>query len=52
MVVIEQAFDSLLAPIVRVTGRDSPVPFANSIEKGIWPDTEDVVSAIVDVMNY
>jgi pyruvate/2-oxoglutarate/acetoin dehydrogenase E1 component len=52
MVVIEQAFDSLLAPIVRVAGRDSPVPFANSIEKGIWPDTKDVVSAIVDVMNY
>ncbi len=52
MVVIEEAFDSLMAPIVRLTGRDSPVPFANSIEKGIWPQTEDVISAIVSVMDY
>jgi pyruvate dehydrogenase E1 component beta subunit len=52
MVVIEQAFDYLLAPIVRVTGRDSPVPFANSIENGVWPGTDDVIRAIRTVINY
>lgn len=46
MVAMEQAFDYLQAPIVRVTGRNSPVPFANSIESGQWPITEDVVKAI------
>ncbi len=50
MVVMEQAFDYLQAPIVRVTGRTSPIPFANSIEKGVWPETEEVVRAIRQVM--
>ena len=50
MVVMEQAFDYLQAPIVRVTGRNSPIPFADSIEQGVWPETEDVVRAIQQVM--
>jgi len=50
MVVIEQAFDYLQAPIVRVTGRFSPIPFADSLEKGVWPETDDVVQAIRRVM--
>jgi pyruvate/2-oxoglutarate/acetoin dehydrogenase E1 component len=50
MVVVEQAFDYLQAPLVRVTGRYSSVPFANSIENGQWPDTNDVVNAIRSVM--
>jgi pyruvate/2-oxoglutarate/acetoin dehydrogenase E1 component len=50
MVVMEQAFDYLQAPIVRVTGRNTSVPFANSIETGQWPDTHDVVDAIRRVM--
>jgi pyruvate/2-oxoglutarate/acetoin dehydrogenase E1 component len=50
MVVMEQAFDYLQAPITRVTGRNSPVPFADSIEHGQWPDTDDVVNAIREVM--
>jgi pyruvate/2-oxoglutarate/acetoin dehydrogenase E1 component len=52
MVVVEQAFDYLRAPIVRVTGRNSPVPFADSIEHGQWPDTGDVVNAIRKVMAW
>jgi len=50
MVVIEQAFDYLQAPIVRVAGRFSPIPFADSLEKGVWPETSDVVHAIRKVM--
>jgi pyruvate/2-oxoglutarate/acetoin dehydrogenase E1 component len=50
MVVIEQAFDYLQAPIIRVTGRFSPIPFADSLEKGVWPETDDVVQAIRRVM--
>ena len=49
-VVMEQAFDYLQAPVVRVTGRNTPIPFADSIEKGVWPDTDDVVAAIRKVM--
>jgi pyruvate dehydrogenase E1 component beta subunit len=50
MVAMEQAFDYLQAPIVRVAGRNSPVPFANSIEAGQWPTTEDVAKAIRSTM--
>jgi pyruvate dehydrogenase E1 component beta subunit len=50
MVVIEQAFDYLQAPIIRVTGRFSPIPFADSLEKGVWPETDDVAQAIRRVM--
>lgn len=50
MVVMEQAFDYLQAPIVRVTGRHSPIPYADSIERGVWPDVNDVVEAIHKVM--
>jgi pyruvate dehydrogenase E1 component beta subunit len=49
---IEEAFEYLRAPIVRVTGRDTPIPFADSIEKGVWPETDDVVNAIRDVMAW
>jgi len=50
MVVMEQAFDYLQAPIVRVTGRTTPIPFADSLENGCWPTTEDVLRAIRKVM--
>ena len=50
MVVMEQAFDYLQAPVVRVTGRNTPIPFADSLENGVWPTTEDVVRAIRNVM--
>jgi acetoin:2,6-dichlorophenolindophenol oxidoreductase subunit beta len=48
MVAIERA-GPLKAPVVRVTGRNSPIPFANSLEHGVWPGTEDVVAAIRQV---
>ena len=52
MVVTEQAFEYLRAPILRVTGRDSPIPFADSIEKGVWPETDDVLAAIRRVVAW
>jgi pyruvate/2-oxoglutarate/acetoin dehydrogenase E1 component len=52
MVAMERAFEYLQGPIVRVTGRTSPVPFADSIEKGAWPDIGDVERAIREVMRY
>ena len=51
-VVVEQAFDYLKAPVVRVAGRNSPVPFADSIEKACWPDAADVAAGIRNVMSW
>ena len=52
MVVMEQAFDYLRAPVVRLAGRNSPIPFADSIEAGVWPDADDVAEAVRKVMAY
>jgi pyruvate dehydrogenase E1 component beta subunit len=51
-VAMEHAFAYLHAPITRVTGRNSPIPFADSIERGVWPDTGDVERAVREVMRY
>jgi len=50
MVVMEKAFDYLKAPIIRVTGRHSPIPYSDSIERGVWPGLDDVVKAVRKVM--
>jgi pyruvate dehydrogenase E1 component beta subunit len=52
MIAMEQAFEYLKAPIVRVAGRDTPIPFADSIERGCWPQVDDVVGAIRKVMAW
>jgi len=52
MVAMEQAFEYLRAPIVRVAGRHSPIPFADSIEQGVWPSTDDIIEAIRKVMAW
>jgi len=41
----EKAFDSLDAPIARVTSEDVPMPFAADLEKAALPSVEKVVAA-------
>ena len=43
-------FDSLDGPIVRVTGRDVPMPYARNLEDAAVPDVERVVAAVRDVL--
>ena len=43
--VMEHAFDDLDAPVVRVTGKDVPMPYAANLEKRALPTVEDVVEA-------
>jgi len=42
---MEQAFDDLDAPVVRVHGKDVPLPYAANLEKLALPQVEDVVRA-------
>jgi pyruvate/2-oxoglutarate/acetoin dehydrogenase E1 component len=37
---MEQAFDWLDAPVVRVTGKDVPMPYAANLEKLALPQVE------------
>jgi pyruvate/2-oxoglutarate/acetoin dehydrogenase E1 component len=43
-------FDSLDGPIIRVTGRDVPMPYARNLEDAAVPDVEQVVAAVHDVL--
>jgi pyruvate/2-oxoglutarate/acetoin dehydrogenase E1 component len=44
--VAEQAFDSLEAPILRVTVRDVAMPYSPPLEKLVIPDEQSVVDAV------
>ncbi len=45
----EQAFDYLDAPVMRVTAKDVPLPYAMSLEKLALPTVEDVISKVKEV---
>jgi pyruvate dehydrogenase E1 component beta subunit len=44
-VMMEQAFDHLDAPVVRVAGADVPMPYAANLEKLALPQAADIVKA-------
>jgi pyruvate dehydrogenase E1 component beta subunit len=45
-----ECFDSLDAPILRVTSADVPMPYAKSLEKAYLPQPEKVVDAVKKVL--
>jgi pyruvate dehydrogenase E1 component beta subunit len=44
-VIMEHAFDYLDAPVMRVTGKDVPLPYAANLEKLALPQIADIVDA-------
>jgi len=48
--VAEQAFDCLRAPIVRVAGRNTTIPFSLALEKAAVPQVGDIVAGVRSVM--
>jgi len=44
--VMEAAFDYLDAPVMRVTGKDVPMPYAANLEKLALPHVDDVIAAV------
>jgi pyruvate dehydrogenase E1 component beta subunit len=45
MRIMENAFDYLDAPVIRVTGKDVPMPYAANLEKLALPNVAEVVQA-------
>lgn len=43
--VVENAFDHLVAPIVRLTAPDIPVPFSTDLEQLMYPTAETIAAA-------
>jgi pyruvate dehydrogenase E1 component beta subunit len=48
-IAMEELFDELDAPVVRVTGKDVPMPYAANLEKLALPSVDDIVSAARDI---
>ena len=48
----EHAFDHLDAPVVRVTAKDVPLPYAENLERLALPQKEDIILAVRDACNY
>jgi pyruvate dehydrogenase E1 component beta subunit len=44
-----KAFDFLDAPVVNVTGKDVPMPYAANLEKLALPNVAEVVEAVKSV---
>ena len=49
MQVNEKAFDYLDAPIIRVTGKDVPMPYAANLEALTLPQSDEIVQAALQV---
>ncbi len=49
---VEEAFLFLDAPIMRVTGRDCPVPYCKDLEEEVLPQTKDIESALRTLLNF
>jgi pyruvate dehydrogenase E1 component beta subunit len=43
--VMEKAFDWLDAPVIRITGKDVPMPYAANLEKLALPSVDEIVEA-------
>jgi pyruvate/2-oxoglutarate/acetoin dehydrogenase E1 component len=48
--IVDLAFDALRAAPVRVTAKDTPIPYAATLEREVLPQVEDVLAGIVAVM--
>lgn len=51
MVAMEQGFDDLDAPVVRVCNEDVPLPYAANLEKAALIDAPRVVAAVKTIVN-
>jgi pyruvate/2-oxoglutarate/acetoin dehydrogenase E1 component len=49
-IAMEQGFDDLDAPVLRVTNRDVPLPYANNLEKAALVRAADVVAAVKSII--
>lgn len=48
--IYEHAFASLDAPVVRVAGKDVPMPYAKNLERAAIPQVEDVIQAAINIL--
>ncbi len=47
---MEEAFDYLDAPVMRVTGKDVPLPYAANLEKLALPTVQDIIDKVKQII--
>ncbi|MFH1242179.1 MAG: alpha-ketoacid dehydrogenase subunit beta [Pseudomonadota bacterium] len=47
--IMEEAYDDLDGPVIRVCGKNTPIPYNLELEKVCIPTTEDIIEAIVKI---
>jgi 2-oxoisovalerate dehydrogenase E1 component len=50
--IADRAFESLDAPVRRLAGAFTPIPFADSLERAVLPQDEDLLDAAREVLAY
>lgn len=50
MVVMEQAFDWMDAPVKRVTAEDVPLPYSQELEQSALPNADKVIAAVKEIL--
>lgn len=48
-IVIQEAFDYLDAPIIKIAGKDVPMPYAVNLEKLVLPQADDIADACREI---
>ena len=48
--VIDEAYDSLRAAPVRITAKDTPIPYAAQLERAVMPQVDDLVAAVTGML--
>ena len=48
--IYERVFTALDAPVIRVAGRDVPMPYAKNLERAAIPQVEDVIQAAINIL--
>ncbi len=47
---MEEAYDDLDGPVLRIAGRNTPIPYNLNIEKACIPSVEDIVEGVLRVV--
>ena len=51
-IIADRFFELLDGPVCRVAAKDAPIPFNHFLEEAILPQTNDIIEAIIDLMEY
>ena len=51
-ILMEEAFDDMLAPIIRVGSMQTPVPMSPELEKAYLPQESEIIGACEKLMKY